>query len=77
MRRKNAAVIMATQQISDIANSEIADVVLENWDEASLAAVAGDAEAPADAALGRAPAVGRRRGRAPPRGSGLTIWSSD
>jgi type IV secretory pathway VirB4 component len=30
MRRKNAAVIMATQQISDIANSEIADVVLEN-----------------------------------------------
>ena len=30
MRRKNAVVIMATQQISDIANSEIADVVLEN-----------------------------------------------
>jgi type IV secretion/conjugal transfer VirB4 family ATPase len=30
MRRKNAAVIMATQQISDIANSDIADVVLEN-----------------------------------------------
>src|ERR1700749_4575583 len=30
MRRKNAAVIMATQQISDIANSEIADIVLEN-----------------------------------------------
>lgn len=30
MRRKNAAVVMATQQISDIANSEIADVVLEN-----------------------------------------------
>jgi type IV secretion system protein VirB4 len=27
---KNAAVIMATQQISDITNSEIADVVLEN-----------------------------------------------
>jgi type IV secretion system protein VirB4 len=30
MRRKNAAMIMATQQISDIANSDIADVVLEN-----------------------------------------------
>jgi type IV secretion/conjugal transfer VirB4 family ATPase len=30
MRRKNAAVVMATQQISDIANSEIADVVFEN-----------------------------------------------
>jgi type IV secretion system protein VirB4 len=30
MRRKNAAVVMATQQISDIANSQIADVVLEN-----------------------------------------------
>jgi type IV secretion system protein VirB4 len=30
MRRKNAAVVMSTQQISDIANSEIADVVLEN-----------------------------------------------
>jgi type IV secretion system protein TrbE len=30
MRRKNAAVILATQQISDIANSDIADVVLEN-----------------------------------------------
>jgi type IV secretion system protein VirB4 len=30
MRRKNAAVVMATQQISDVANSEIADVVLEN-----------------------------------------------
>jgi type IV secretion system protein TrbE len=30
MRRRNAAVVMATQQISDIANSEIADVVLEN-----------------------------------------------
>src|SRR6185437_9822523 len=30
MRRKNAAVIMATQQISDITHSEIADVVLEN-----------------------------------------------
>jgi type IV secretion system protein VirB4 len=30
MRRKNAVVIMATQQISDIANSDIADVVLEN-----------------------------------------------
>lgn len=30
MRRKNVAVIMATQQISDIANSDIADVVLEN-----------------------------------------------
>ncbi len=30
MRRKNAAVVMATQQISDIANSEISDVVLEN-----------------------------------------------
>ena len=30
MRRKNAAVVMATQQISDIANSDIADVVLEN-----------------------------------------------
>jgi type IV secretion system protein VirB4 len=30
MRRKNAAVVLATQQISDVANSEIADVVLEN-----------------------------------------------
>jgi type IV secretion system protein VirB4 len=30
MRRKNAAVLMATQQISDIARSDIADVVLEN-----------------------------------------------
>lgn len=30
MRRKNATVVMATQQISDIANSAIADVVLEN-----------------------------------------------
>src|SRR4051812_1264594 len=30
MRRKNATVVMATQQISDIANSDIADVVLEN-----------------------------------------------
>jgi type IV secretion system protein VirB4 len=30
MRRKNAVVVMATQQVSDIANSEIADVVLEN-----------------------------------------------
>jgi type IV secretion system protein VirB4 len=30
MRRKNAVVVMATQQISDIANSRIADVVLEN-----------------------------------------------
>jgi type IV secretion system protein TrbE len=30
MRRKNAVVVMATQQISDIADSEIADVVLEN-----------------------------------------------
>jgi type IV secretion system protein TrbE len=30
MRRRNSAVVMATQQISDIANSEIADVVLEN-----------------------------------------------
>jgi type IV secretion system protein VirB4 len=30
MRRKNAVVVMATQQISDIAKSEIADVVLEN-----------------------------------------------
>ena len=30
MRRKNAAVVMATQQISDITNSEIADVVFEN-----------------------------------------------
>lgn len=30
MRRRNAVVVMATQQISDIANSEIADVVLEN-----------------------------------------------
>ena len=30
MRRKNAVVVLATQQISDIANSEIADVVLEN-----------------------------------------------
>ncbi len=30
MRRKNAAVVMATQQISDIAKSDIADIVLEN-----------------------------------------------
>src|SRR4029077_16461798 len=30
MRRKNPAVVLATQQISDIANSEIADVVFEN-----------------------------------------------
>ena len=30
MRRKNAVVVMATQQISDIANSAISDVVLEN-----------------------------------------------
>ncbi len=30
MRRKNAVVVMATQQISDIANTEVADVVLEN-----------------------------------------------
>jgi type IV secretion system protein VirB4 len=30
MRRRNAVVVMATQQISDIANSDIADVVLEN-----------------------------------------------
>lgn len=30
MRRKNAVVVMATQQISDIAKSEIADIVLEN-----------------------------------------------
>jgi type IV secretion system protein VirB4 len=30
MRRHNAVVVMATQQVSDIANSEIADVVLEN-----------------------------------------------
>lgn len=30
MRRKNAAVVMATQQISDIAKSEISDIVLEN-----------------------------------------------
>ena len=30
MRRNNAVVVMATQQVSDIANSEIADVVLEN-----------------------------------------------
>ena len=30
MRRKNAVVVLATQQISDIANSDIADVVLEN-----------------------------------------------
>ena len=30
MRRKNAAVVLATQQISDVANSDIADVVLEN-----------------------------------------------
>jgi type IV secretion system protein VirB4 len=30
MRRRNAVVVMATQQISDIANSQIADVVLEN-----------------------------------------------
>ncbi|HYO82672.1 MAG TPA: hypothetical protein VES20_14805 [Bryobacteraceae bacterium] len=30
MRRKNAAVLLATQQISDVANSDIADDVLEN-----------------------------------------------
>lgn len=30
LRRKNAAVVMATQQISDIANSDISDVILEN-----------------------------------------------
>jgi type IV secretion system protein VirB4 len=30
MRRRNAVVVMATQQISDIANSQISDVVLEN-----------------------------------------------
>jgi type IV secretion system protein VirB4 len=30
MRRKNAVVVMATQQLSDIANSDIADVILEN-----------------------------------------------
>lgn len=30
MRKKNAAVVMATQQISDIAKADIADVVLEN-----------------------------------------------
>jgi type IV secretion system protein VirB4 len=30
MRKKNAAVVMATQQISDLANSPIADVVFEN-----------------------------------------------
>src|SRR5690349_12722804 len=30
MRRKNAVVVMATQQLSDIANSDIADIVLEN-----------------------------------------------
>jgi type IV secretion system protein VirB4 len=30
MRRKNAVVVMATQQISDLASSKIADVVLEN-----------------------------------------------
>lgn len=30
MRRRNAAVVLATQQISDVANSDIADVVLEN-----------------------------------------------
>src|SRR6185437_194361 len=30
MRRRNAVVVMATQQISDIANSPIADIVLEN-----------------------------------------------
>jgi type IV secretion system protein VirB4 len=30
MRRKNAAVVLATQQISDVAKSDIADVVLEN-----------------------------------------------
>jgi type IV secretion/conjugal transfer VirB4 family ATPase len=30
MRRKNAVVVMATQQISDIAKSDIADIVLEN-----------------------------------------------
>jgi type IV secretion system protein VirB4 len=30
MRRKNAVVVMSTQQISDVANSEVADVVLEN-----------------------------------------------
>jgi type IV secretion/conjugal transfer VirB4 family ATPase len=30
LRRKNAAVVMATQQISDIARSDISDVILEN-----------------------------------------------
>ena len=30
LRKKNAAVVMATQQISDIAHSEISDVILEN-----------------------------------------------
>jgi type IV secretion system protein VirB4 len=30
MRRKNAAVVMATQQVSDIANPDIADIILEN-----------------------------------------------
>jgi type IV secretion system protein TrbE len=30
MRRKNVAVVMATQQISDIANSGIADIIIEN-----------------------------------------------
>ncbi|MBV8141344.1 MAG: TraM recognition domain-containing protein [Verrucomicrobia bacterium] len=30
MRRRNAAVVLATQQISDLANSGIADIVLEN-----------------------------------------------
>jgi type IV secretory pathway VirB4 component len=30
MRRRNAVLVMATQQISDIANSQIADVVSEN-----------------------------------------------
>lgn len=30
LRRKNAAVVMATQQISDVAHSDISDVILEN-----------------------------------------------
>src|SRR4029078_12019311 len=30
MRRKNAAVVLATQQISDVANSGIADLVVES-----------------------------------------------
>ncbi len=30
LRKKNAAVVMATQQISDIAHSDISDVILEN-----------------------------------------------